>query len=305
MNRILWPALGIVCLVAPARAQQASTLEVRSQGEWHIWWSGAHPPTRFVAPVPLVVNAIEWHKVGAGLDWGEVDLSAPREGWRTKAVIVRVDPRHYRFNLEAEIGEGGTAPKWSVANAGDGAAFAVNAGQFEGAAPWGWVVHGGHEARAPRSGPMSSAVVFEASGGVTLVDASGIESVRQAGYAFEAFQSYPTLIAGDGDVPAAILTGDRIDITHRDSRLAIGELRDGQLLFVLTRFDALGGVASSAPLGLTLPEMSALMGALGCRRAVSLDGGLSSQLLVRARDGGDHVWKGWRKVPMGLVATPR
>jgi exopolysaccharide biosynthesis protein len=35
------------------------------------------------------------------------------------------------------------------------------------------------------------------------------------------------------------------------------------------------------PFGLTTPEVAAVMGALGARRAVLLDGGISSQLLIR------------------------
>jgi hypothetical protein len=57
------------------------------------------------------------------------------------------------------------------------------------------------------------------------------------------------------------------------------------------------------PLGLTLGEMAGVMRTLGCGRAVSLDGGISAQLLLRE---GDHkkIWRGWRRVPLGLVAEP-
>jgi hypothetical protein len=50
--------------------------------------------------------------------------------------------------------------------------------------------------------------------------------------------------------------------------------------------------------------MAALMGALGCSRAVLLDGGASGQLLVR--DGERTLtWPGMRRVPVGLLALPR
>lgn len=81
----------------------------------------------------------------------------------------------------------------------------------------------------------------------------------------------------------------------------MGELGDGRMLVALTRFDALGGV----PLGLTVPETAALMGALGARRAVALDGGISAQLLVREAGGERRAWAGLRQVPLGLVATGR
>jgi hypothetical protein len=71
----------------------------------------------------------------------------------------------------------------------------------------------------------------------------------------------------------------------------------------MTRFEGLGGVLENLPLGLTTPEMAALMGALGARRAVLLDGGISSQLLIR-EGGRTHRWPGWRRVALGLVAMP-
>ncbi len=47
------------------------------------------------------------------------------------------------------------------------------------------------------------------------------------------------------------------------------------------------------------------MGALGCRAAVLLDGGVSAQLLVRACDGARREWKGMRIVPTGILLVPR
>jgi hypothetical protein len=50
--------------------------------------------------------------------------------------------------------------------------------------------------------------------------------------------------------------------------------------------------------------MAAVMGALGASSAVLLDGGISSQMLIRSGSERE-VWTGWRKVALGLVATPR
>ena len=52
-------------------------------------------------------------------------------------------------------------------------------------------------------------------------------------------------------------------------------------------------------------EMAALMGALGCRRAMLLDGGISGQLRVRAGPGPELRLPAWRRVPMGLVGRLR
>ena len=47
------------------------------------------------------------------------------------------------------------------------------------------------------------------------------------------------------------------------------------------------------------------MGALGCRQALLLDGGISGQLLLRDTDGSVRTWPGSRSVPMGLVGRPK
>jgi hypothetical protein len=51
--------------------------------------------------------------------------------------------------------------------------------------------------------------------------------------------------------------------------------------------------------------MAAIMGALGCRRAVLLDGGLSGQMALSDARSTSHHWAGLRPVPLGLLAWPR
>jgi exopolysaccharide biosynthesis protein len=96
-----------------------------------------------------------------------------------------------------------------------------------------------------------------------------------------------------------------MDLSHRDARLVMAEDGDGMLLFVLTRYTGLGPTAERIPIGLTTPEAIALAAALGARHAVMLDGGISAQLLLRDAAGGETRWRGLRKVPLALVATPR
>jgi exopolysaccharide biosynthesis protein len=142
---------------------------------------------------------------------------------------------------------------------------------------------------------------------VRFVAPDSIEAERVRGHIANAFQSYPALLTGDGEVPAILRSStprSDIDLAHRDSRVAIGEMRDGRILIAITRFNALGDAAAKIPFGLTIPEMSALMGALGCRRAVSLDGGISGQLAVRESGGAVRKWTAWRFVPLGLLVLP-
>jgi exopolysaccharide biosynthesis protein len=152
------------------------------------------------------------------------------------------------------------------------------------------------------------AVIFDSSGAVRFASADSIAPERARGHIANAFQSYPTLLTGDGDVPALLRStsaSELIDLAHRDSRVAIGEMRDGRIVIAITRFNALGDAAAKIPFGLTVSEMAALMGALGCRRAVSLDGGISGQLAVRDAGGTVRKWTAWRYVPLGLVVLPR
>jgi hypothetical protein len=147
--------------------------------------------------------------------------------------------------------------------------------------------------------------VIDTAGALGWVAADRIPSVRHSPAIVAAFQSYPVLLEGDGTVPRALRERRAgVDLEHRDARVALGFLRDGRVLVALTRFDALDGTLDYVPFGLTTPEMAAVMGALGCRRAVMLDGGISSQLLVREAGGRAREWRGVRRVPLGLVAVP-
>ena len=169
--------------------------------------------------------------------------------------------------------------------------------------PWGWIVRDGIEEQPPGFGPLSLAFISMKDGSLRLISPDSIASYR--GRVSDAFQSYPTLLEPGGRVPLELRAQDRgVDLEHRDSRVAICQLRDGRMMIALTRFEGLGGVLSQLPFGPTAPEMSAVMGALGCSSAVSLDGGISGQLALRERDG-FRFWRGMRRVPLGLVFLPR
>jgi exopolysaccharide biosynthesis protein len=183
---------------------------------------------------------------------------------------------------------------------------AVNAGQFDGGSPWGWHVENGRELQRPGSGPLAMALVVDSAGRVRMLQGVEVETARARGGIITAFQSYPAVLVDDGTVPAQLLApGHGVDVAHRDARLGLGMQRDGRLVLVLTRFDALGEAGGQMPFGPTTPEMAALMGAAGCSRAVLLDGGLSAQLAVRSSDGTVRRWPGLRRVPLGLVVTLR
>jgi exopolysaccharide biosynthesis protein len=206
------------------------------------------------------------------------------------------------LGLSADYRDG----EWSVDSAPSEAVVALNAGQFNGIVPWGWTVKDGRELRPPGVGPLSMAVVADAAGRVRFIPPDSIEAERASGVVVTAMQSYPTLLEGNAAIPVQITNpGLGVGVTDRDARLALCALPDGKLLVLLTRFDGLGEFAGGVPFGLTLRETAQLLKQQGCVRAVALDGGISSQLMVRGTRGGEQAWRAWRKVPMGVVFEER
>lgn len=300
----LWCVVVFGTIAAPLQAQlPESALSVRGDAGSLVWWRADHAPAQWTAGRPEVVRAVHWREVRRGIETGRLDLSGDGVAWRISVVLARLDAAELRVELQTAPGRD-VLPAWTIADA-PGAVLAVNAGQFQGAAPWGWLMHGGRELQPPGNGPLSSVLVIRRSGAIELLDASEIAAARATGDVLEAFQSYPSVLVGNGEVPEPLRgPGRGVDLAHRDSRVAICTLRDGRLLLALTRFMAPESPLARLPFGPTAPEMAAIMGALGCRRAVLLDGGLSGQMALRESGGRLLRWPGLRAVPLGLVAYP-
>jgi len=294
----------VLALAAPpARGPEPGpALAVRAPGGWETWWRADEAPARWAAPLPAVAERVRWRRAAPGLEWGEFSLAGAGEASRLRVIVARLEPRALEFRLIKPADAQGLAGRWDIGEAPAGALLAVNAGQFLDE-PWGWLVQDGVERQPPGRGPLAPAIVLDTGGVVRLVPPDSLDAARPA--ARHAFQSYPTLLQGDGEIPRALREpGSGVNLGHRDARLALGELRDGRILVAMTRFEGLGGVLANLPFGLTTPEMAAVMGALGARRAVLLDGGISSQLLIR-EGGHTRRWPGWRRVALGLVVFPR
>lgn len=293
-------------LAGPAAGPGSPSLAVRTAGGWHEWWTAERAPAKWLAGLPVLDKAVEWQTGQPGVRWGELRLSGDGEAWRVRVILARFDPSAMRLDLAYTPDRLNRPGKWAVDEASEHAALAFNAGQFTGAGPWGWMVRDGVELRPPGTGPLAPAIVADRNGALRFVPPDSIAAVRASGNLRLAFQSYPTLLADDGTVPMPLREAGRgVSLTHRDARLALCERRNGEWLVALTRFEGLGGALETLPFGLTTPEMAALMGALDCRRAVLLDGGISGQLMVREANGERKVWSGLRRVPAGLVVVKR
>jgi peroxiredoxin len=276
-------------------------LAVEGPAGWHTWWRADSAPAVWPEPVQAVLDATRWHTVARDVDLGELVISGGSLALRTRIVLGRFDPRRHRVVLA-----GARSGSWTIDSADGTALLAFNGGQFRKDGPWGWLVRDGQEVQAPGWGPLSMAVAIDSGGAVRLVSFDSLAGLRQGGVVRDAFQSYPALLVDNGRIPDRYRSPQRLlDLGHRDTRLALCALHDGRLLVALTRFENLGRVFGSLPIGLTVNEMAAVMGALGCRRAVSLDGGLSAQLLVRPERGPARRWDGWRGVPLGIEVSTR
>ena len=287
-----------------AEPHAASALAVWDGLRWRSWWRAGAAPVRWQHAHPLVTAAVEWKTAAVGLDVGTVRFSGAGEAWRFNVVLLRIDPRRHDLALHVRRDAAGRALPWSVEDMPSDAAFALNAGMFDAVGPWGWIVLDGVERQPPGRGPLASAFVIDSAGNARIVAAHEMEAVRTRGVRW-AVQSYPTALHDGGVVPIQLREpGHGVDIEHRDARLALGVQRDGRILVALTRFDGLAGLLDVVPLGPTLPEMAAIMGALGARQAVFLDGGISGQMAVRA-GGAVQRWEGLRRVPLALVGRTR
>jgi hypothetical protein len=358
---VLALALGAAALGRPPAGTPSATSNARPgivpnaarRGVAPAWWRADRPVTRWAAALPRVAAAARWAPVRPGIEVAELALAAgpgdaagsgggalalrhpPQTAWATlragaipvRVVLVRLDPRALRIRFATTERPDRRGGPWRADSARADAAVALNAGQFTDDGPWGWLVHRGQERQAPGTGVLAGALVVDTAGRARVVGADSVVALSAAARAGDrrialAVQSYPTLLDGDGVVPAALRPDAHaagapapVDLAHRDARLAVGELRDGRLLVALTRFDppvgalpagaALAPALARVPVGLTVPEAAALLGALGARRALLLDGGLSAQLLVRDAAGGERRWPGLRAVPLGLIAVPR
>ena len=306
-------ALALTPAVAVAGAGQAAEsapsrgrapLAVWEGGVWRTFWCPENAPERWASADSALARSLAWTRLASGLEWTSFRLALGAPAWRARLVVARLDPRELRLALEMDLERSELRPAWSIDRAPGDALLAVNAGQFGRSMPWGWVVVDGGPRLAPGHGPLASAIAIDARGRVRW---SHGDSLPEMPGVISGFQSYPTLLCGDGVVPAELRTGGGgLSLTHRDARLALGQTRDGRLLIVMTRFDAIGGIAEFVPLGPTTPEMAAIMGALGASDAVMLDGGISAQLKLRdpARNA-TMEWHGMRKVPLALIARAR
>ncbi len=264
-------------------------------------------PTRIDAircdsTVAIAAPRLSWR--GDVVRWAEWRVRLGPRAVPVRVIVARMPSARVRFTLEIAR-RGDEALPWSLDEAPPDALVAVNTGQFTDEGPWGWVVHKQRELQPPGVGALAGAFVVDSLGATALLTAAELDGWRVPLRALEAVQSYPMLLMGSARPPRAMCDAKGgLDLTHRDTRLAIGLTRDADVLLVLTRYEVPGGGATRFPIGPTTPEMAEIMRRLGADRALMLDGGLSAQMLVRSAADSAR-WPGLRNVPLALVGRQR
>ena len=153
----------------------------------------------WAAPDPEMARAVRWRRLERGLEWASVRIACGAPAWRSRLILARLDPREVTITLAMELTRE-ARPSWTIDRAPGDALLAVNAGQFDTAMPWGWVLVDGVQRSSSGRGPLSSSIAIDAAG--SLRWAHG-DSIAPHGV-MTGFQSYPTLLAGDGVVPAML-----------------------------------------------------------------------------------------------------
>src|SRR5918993_4410719 len=146
------------------------TLAVRGSDGWTTWWRRDTAPVRWNDDA-ILGDRVTWRAGARGIEWGELQLRGSSEAWRTRLIVVRLDPRRVDLSLVPAFTEN---KSWSIADADSGAALALDAGQFRGSLPWGWVVSEGRELLAPEYAPLAGAVVVDMSGMVRIVSPKNV-----------------------------------------------------------------------------------------------------------------------------------
>ena len=237
-----------------------------------LWLSGA-----LLAAQEDVVRAAKWRteEVGVGVLWMRChfeSLFGSKQHVNVLVVDTRAEPRP-RLRIGAAKGRQRTSQLGTKSSA----IAALNGGYFDtkNADPVGVLEIDGkllHDDSAPRS----VAIAVAKDGVPTILD----KPHEQQAKVEDALAAGPPLLADGKPTPH---TGWEGMAKVRHPRTAIGLTNDGKLVGLVVD----GRTAESA--GMTCTELATTMAALGCTRALNLDGGGSSTLWVRGESDGGIV----------------
>lgn len=229
-------------------------------------------------------GALRFHPLLEGLERRTFDWTSPDGADVVPVHAFRVDPRRFRFRVLRATGDR-AATVHALARAG-GLALAVNGSYFDPAGrPLGLLIDRGRQLQAVRAVDWGIFAV-DAAGGARIVHASDWREGEQAD---AALQAGPRLVV-DGKVLAL-----KPQIARRT---AVGVDAAGRVILMVTER------------GMLLADLAALLarpegeGGLGCRDAMNLDGGPSTQASLFVAGASWDLF-GRTGVPVALGVQPR
>ena len=209
-----------------------------------------------------ISGAITWKQAAPGMRMGKLVLGREYGVSEFSLVLLEIDPDLVEMTVHYSE-ERRYCGQW-LRNLGLNAC--INGSLFA-SKPLGLVIHDG-KIEVTRHRRMLGYLVAPKDGRPRVL----VGKSFAAGDIREAVQSFPALIR-DGEILDSVRgtspRRDRFDSDVAARRTVVGEDDKGHLLFAVT--DTLTG-------GLSFSELATLLGALGWKQAVCLDGGASAQL---------------------------
>ena len=230
-----------------------------------------------------LLHRVRYEPVAEGVRVGRLTLKH-EHGNVFSAVFVEANPEHASLRvLVNDDSADGTSFVHEMAAARNALA-AINGGFFDSDGALGLVLSRGNLVQRPNAG---AGYLLVQSGKPLILN----EKHASLAGADEGIQCGPVLLV-DGRLSDDLRRSGRTAAVARRSAAAL--THDGNILLLSTDVE-LGG--------LTLKQLAMVLGGLGARHALALDGGASAQLYVR--DIGVAA-RGWDKVPVGvgLFAKP-
>ncbi len=230
--------------------------------------------------------AVEFQLIAPGLQYGTLALA--REGTENTfdVALLKIDPTqaHLRVLSEASDGFRHTTVRQLLQE--NGATAAINASLFDTEGqPLGLIIQNGEEYH-PANGYAGYFVVKHGAPAL-YINSEGMSTQGVQ----EAIQGYPTLMQNYRIFDYAKDGEHARDIERRS---AIAVQPDGSILLLAT--DVLLD-------GLSFYELSTILGALGARDALALDGGRSTQLVIQTPSFRTSI-SGYDNVPVAIGVFP-
>ncbi|HEX5575462.1 MAG TPA: hypothetical protein VFX42_06270, partial [Gemmatimonadales bacterium] len=82
----------------PVPGRSLDTLAVETASGWVTWWRRDASPSRWDGSASLAHHVV-WQPSTPGVEWSELRLRGASEAWRTRLVVVRLDPKRVDFSV--------------------------------------------------------------------------------------------------------------------------------------------------------------------------------------------------------------